>query len=58
MPPSFFSAPDIIAIYDAEQEIVYFDEVLFEAVDETVRRKVWRLREPVLRLTTTEFHAL
>jgi len=54
MPPSHFPSPDIIAIYDEKQEIVFYNWEVFPELTKEQQRQVYGLTTKYLRLTTTE----
>ena len=53
-PPETFPEPDIIAMLDAERNIVFFRQDLFDKMSDIDQSKVYRMNEKYLRFAPVE----
>lgn len=51
-PPEFFPSPDVVAMYDRENEIIHYDKELYDTLSNEEKHKIHTLHDDMLLSTT------
>lgn len=52
-PPEFFPSPDVVAMLDAERNIVHFRKDVFDTLSPHDQHRIYHMREKYLTFATT-----